>query len=69
MNNKKIAMCPLFDDLPCPQGADAAEQCQIRFENDYDPVRDFKDSLFMECAILRARESDNEVKKKNQIKG
>ena len=56
MAEKNIVMCPLFDDVPCPQGEDAAEQCRVRLDADYDPVRDFKDYLFMECAVLRAKQ-------------
>jgi hypothetical protein len=66
MAKKNIAMCPLFDDVPCPQGEDAAEQCRVRFNADYDPVKDFKDYLFMECAILRAHQKEEQMRNKNE---
>ena len=64
MDKKNVVMCPLFPDVPCPQGKDAADQCQVRLENDYDPVRGFKDYLFMDCAIKRAHEKDEKNNKK-----
>ena len=60
MSKPKQAMCPLFDDVVCPQGEDAANSCSVRLESDYDPIRDSKDYLFMNCAIRRAREQDPE---------
>ncbi len=54
---KSQAMCPLFPDVPCPRGDDAAEACQVRFEqNNYDPVADFRDYLMLNCALLRAEQ-------------
>ncbi len=61
--SEKQAMCPLFPDVPCPQGDEAAEACTVRFEQaNYDPVADFRDYLLMNCAILRA-EQQREGKK------
>ena len=65
MGNKKNVMCPLFPDVPCPQGKEAADQCQVRFEGDYDPVKDFKDYLFMDCAIMRAHDMDKTKKEQS----
>ncbi len=61
---EKQAMCPLFPDVPCPRGKEAADSCQVRMEEgDYDPVSDFRDYLMMNCAVLRAeqqRENKNQ---------
>ncbi len=66
MAGKKIVMCPLFVDVPCPQGENAVEQCRVRLDADYDPVKDFKDYLFMECAVLRARQQDESHREKDK---
>ena len=58
MTASKEAMCPLFPDVVCPQGAEAAESCNVRLHGDYDPMMDFKDYAFMNCAIRRAREQE-----------
>ena len=56
MDDSKKDYCPLFPDMLCPQGKKSAEACKVRIEGDYDPMADFKDYLFMNCAIRRARE-------------
>ena len=61
----KQAMCPLFPDMPCPQGQESAESCKVRMEGDYNPLSDFKDYLFMNCALQRARENDESYNKRN----
>ena len=38
MNKQKQAMCPLFPDVPCPQGEEASEECRVRVNGDFDPV-------------------------------
>lgn len=58
MPDKKEAMCPLFEDVVCPQGKDAADSCQVRMDGDYDPMNDLRDYLFMNCAVRRAREQE-----------
>ncbi len=58
MPKSKQAMCPLFEDVVCPQGDEAAAGCSVRLEGDYDPINDFKDYIFMNCAIRRAREQE-----------
>ncbi|HID38743.1 MAG TPA: hypothetical protein EYP36_04420 [Calditrichaeota bacterium] len=65
MTQKKEAMCPLFPDVVCPQGDEAANACDVRMHTDYDPMMDYKDYAFMDCAIRRAREQEE---KKNRIK-
>lgn len=59
MPKNKQAMCPLFEDVICPQGENAAESCGVRLNGDYDPIRDSKDYLFMNCAVRRAREQES----------
>jgi len=58
MTQKKEAMCPLFPDVVCPQGDDAASACDVRLHADYDPMMDYKDYAFMNCAIRRAKEQE-----------
>ena len=63
MKSKKQAMCPLFPDVVCPQGQEAADACQVRQNGDYDPVNDFRDYLYMNCAVQIAhRQSESEKK-------
>ncbi len=62
MASNKERMCPLFPDMPCPRGREAVNGCMVRMESDYDPIRDFKDYLFMNCAIKLANDED---KRKN----
>ncbi len=66
MSAKNNYMCPLFPDIPCPKGKEAADQCKVRFEGDYDPVKDFKDYLFMDCAIMQAHEKDEKKKEQSE---
>ncbi len=63
MKNKKEAMCPLFPDVKCPQGHDAADACQVRQHGDYDPMSDMRDYLYMNCAIQRANEQRSNKQK------
>ena len=65
MTEENQAMCPLFPNIPCPQGDQAANQCQVRLDADYDPIRDHKDYLFMHCAIHRAEEDNARSNKQN----
>ena len=62
MPKKKEDMCPLFPDVPCPQGKNIADACKVRMDSGYDPVTDFKDYLFMNCAIHRAHENEDKEK-------
>jgi len=64
MKNENEEMCPLFPDLPCPRGKDSADDCQVRMESGYDPLIDFKDYLFMNCAIQRANEREKRISEK-----
>ena len=61
MPTKEQSYCPLFEDVICPQGDDAAEACKVRLEGDYDPVADGRDYLFMNCAIRRAKEQEKGI--------
>ncbi len=58
MQKNEEAMCPLFPDVVCPQGDEAADACNVRLQTDYDPMTDFRDYAFMNCAIRRAREQE-----------
>lgn len=67
MSEKEKYWCPFFPDMPCPQGKDAAEACQIRMQHDFDPLTDFRDFQMMECAIFRSQNRSNHSK--NKAKG
>jgi hypothetical protein len=54
MKTKNQALCPLFPDVVCPQGPDVADACHIRQKGDYDPMSDFRDYLYMNCAVNQA---------------
>jgi hypothetical protein len=46
----------MFPDMPCPQGEEAADLCDVRMRSDFDPLSDSKDFDFLRCAIWRAQE-------------
>jgi hypothetical protein len=54
MKEDQEQMCPLFPDMKCPRGKEAAEECEVRINGIYDPVADFKDFLVMHCALHRS---------------
>jgi hypothetical protein len=58
MQNSNQVMCPLFPDMPCPQGNESADACKVRLRGDYNPLSDFKDYLIMNCAIQQAKENE-----------
>lgn len=60
MSEIKKAMCPLFEDVECPQGNEASEACKVRLDGDYDPISDHRDYIFMNCAVRRAREQSQD---------
>ncbi len=55
MENEQ-AKCPVFPDIPCPRGAEAARECLARLEGDFDPIADIQDYLILNCALARAEE-------------
>lgn len=64
MPKKEEHPCPFFPDLECPQGKDASDSCDVRMRGDFDPIKDFRDHLLMECAIYRnyqEKESKNKT--------
>lgn len=64
MASKNQPVCPLFPDTPCPQGTDAADACDLRLNSGFDPMADFKDFDFMQCAVYRAREEEKDKRMK-----
>ena len=56
MDENQVHYCPLFPDLICPRGKDAAVQCEVRVNGNFDPVSYFKDYLVMHCAIFRSQQ-------------
>lgn len=65
MSKSNKAMCPLFPDMPCPQGHESAKSCQVRLDNNFNPLSDYKDYLFLNCALQRAKE--NEIKNEKKV--
>jgi hypothetical protein len=64
MSKQQKAMCPLFPDVECPQGAAASKKCNVRVNGEFDPVLYFRDELIMHCAIYQNKmksEKDNKA--------
>ena len=51
MAKNKKHICPVFPDMPCPQGQEMSEACTVRMNGDFDPMLDFRDHLLLHCAI------------------
>ncbi len=49
--------CPVMNTL-CPQGENKARECRLRFESDYDPVRNLRDFDILCCSYFRSEEID-----------
>lgn len=47
--------CPVMNIL-CPQGEKKAAECRLRFEEDYDPVRNIRDFDILCCSYHRSEE-------------
>jgi hypothetical protein len=56
MTEKKVQYCPLFPDMICPRGEEAASACEVRVNGDFDPVMYFKDHLVLHCALHRSQQ-------------
>ena len=63
MLKSKQALCPIFPDIACQQGHDSADACKVRMDGDLNPLENFRDYLFMNCALQRARENENKKNK------
>jgi hypothetical protein len=63
MKEQEVQYCPLFPDLICPRGPEAARECTVRVNGNFDPVMYFKDHLVMHCALHR---SQQELEKANR---
>ncbi len=68
MSKENVSMCPLFPDMPCPQGKDKSESCKVRMNAGYDPMTSYKDYVFMNCAVRRAGEERAKLKKSGDSK-
>ncbi|GAB4330160.1 MAG: hypothetical protein Kow0037_05680 [Calditrichia bacterium] len=44
--------CPVMNML-CPQGEDKARECRVRYETDYDPIRNLRDFDILCCSYQR----------------
>ncbi len=49
--------CPVMDML-CPQGKEKAEECRLRYEYTYDPIRNIRDFEILCCSYHRTDEID-----------
>ncbi len=56
MSEEKLQFCPLFPDMICPRGAEAAEACEVRVNGNFDPIMYFKDQLVLHCALQRSQQ-------------
>ena len=50
--------CPVMNML-CPQGKKKALECRLRFETDFDPVRNLRDFDILCCSYQRTEEIDD----------
>ncbi len=50
--------CPVMDML-CPQGVEKAMQCRVRFEANFDPIRNIRDFDILCCSYDRAQEVED----------
>ena len=55
----RTGYCPVYD-IECPGGSEAAADCEMRFEGDYNPLTSFRDADIEHCAIYR-REQQEQV--------
>ncbi len=54
--------CPVMNIL-CPQGEHKARECRLRFEADYDPVRNLRDFDILCCSYQRSEEIEQSTPK------
>jgi hypothetical protein len=52
--------CPVMNIL-CPQGENKARECRLRFEEDFDPVRNLRDFDILCCSYQRTEEIDKSI--------
>ena len=50
--------CPVKNDL-CPQGIEKAKECWLRFEMDYDPIRNIRDFDIICCSYQKIIDGQN----------
>ena len=49
--------CPVMNIL-CPEGEKKAKECRLRYEEDFDPVRNLRDFDILCCSYHRTEEID-----------
>ena len=49
--------CPVMNML-CPQGEQKAYECRLRYETDFDPIRNIRDFDILCCSYYRTQEVD-----------
>lgn len=50
--------CPVMNML-CPQGEEKARECRVRFDTDYDPIRNIRDFDILCCSYFRTEEVED----------
>ena len=50
--------CPVMNML-CPQGEEKAHECRVRYETEYDPVRNIRDFDILCCSYHRTKEVED----------
>ncbi len=55
--NEDPRFCPVMSML-CPQGEEKAHECRTRYEEDFDPVRNFRDFDIYCCSYERTQQID-----------
>jgi len=50
--------CPVMNML-CPQGEEKASECRLRWERDFDPIRNLRDFGILCCSYFRTREVED----------
>ena len=56
-SEQRQGFCPVYD-MECPSGLEAAQECQNRFNADYNPLTSFRDSEIEHCAIYRLEQQE-----------
>lgn len=50
--------CPVMNML-CPQGEEKAHECRIRYEENFDPIKNIRDYDILCCSYRRTKEVDD----------
>jgi hypothetical protein len=50
--------CPVMN-MQCPQGEEKAQECRIRYQENFDPIRNIRDFDILCCSYIRTKEVDD----------